>query len=58
MCLGEALARMELFLSFTTMLQHFTFKLASGEKLPSLVGTFSITHVPPEFKILAVPRHL
>ena len=32
-CLGEALAKMELFLFFTTMFQHFTFELPTNEKI-------------------------
>lgn len=54
-CLGEHLARMELFLFFTTLLQRFTFSPAPGE-MPSMEGVLGFTHSPQLFRMVAVPR--
>lgn len=54
-CLGEHLARMELFLFFTTLLQRFTFSPAPGE-MPSMEGMLGFTHSPQLFRMVAVPR--
>ncbi|XP_017262599.1 cytochrome P450 2J2 [Kryptolebias marmoratus] len=54
-CIGENLAKMELFLFFTTLLQHFTFVPVPGE-MPSLEGVMGFTYSPQEFRMLAVPR--
>lgn len=54
-CLGEQLARMELFLFFTSLLQRFTFTPVPGE-MPSMEGVLGFTHSPQAFKIVAVPR--
>nr|QQL94710.1 cytochrome P450 2j2 [Lateolabrax maculatus] len=54
-CVGEHLARMELFLFFTCLLQRFTFCPVPGE-MPSLEGVLGFTYSPKAFRTLAVPR--
>ncbi|XP_029988169.1 cytochrome P450 2J2-like isoform X1 [Sphaeramia orbicularis] len=54
-CIGEHLAKMELFVFFTSLLQCFTFSPVPGE-IPSLEGVLGFTYSPEEFRILAVPR--
>ncbi|XP_035686681.1 cytochrome P450 2U1-like [Branchiostoma floridae] len=55
-CLGEQLARMELFLFFTSLLQRFTFKLPEGAPKPSEKGIHAALHHPVPFKLIAEPR--
>ncbi|XP_048833569.1 cytochrome P450 2J2-like isoform X2 [Brienomyrus brachyistius] len=54
-CLGEQLARMELFLFFTSLLQHFTFSPPPGME-PSLEFKLGTTHSPKPYKLCATPR--
>lgn len=54
-CLGEPLAKMELFLFLTSLLQRFTFTLVNGVK-PSMEGVLGFTHSPQTFRMIAVPR--
>ncbi|XP_028300140.1 cytochrome P450 2J2-like isoform X1 [Gouania willdenowi] len=54
-CLGEQLAKMELFIFFTALLQHFTFQPIPGE-MPSTEPVMGFTYSPEEFRLLAVPR--
>jgi len=54
-CIGESLAQMEVFLYFTSILQHFHITLAPGETI-STEPVFGITIKPKPFKVLAVPR--
>ncbi|XP_075057378.1 cytochrome P450 2K4-like [Mixophyes fleayi] len=54
-CAGENLAKMELFLFFTTLLQNFTFKAPPGAKL-DLTPTLSSTNAPEPYETCAIPR--
>ncbi|KAM3668443.1 cytochrome P450 2J2-like isoform 1-T1 [Ammospiza maritima maritima] len=54
-CLGELLARSELFLFFTSLLQKFTFQAPPDTTL-SLQSMLGITNAPQPYKIRAVPR--
>ncbi|NXP58246.1 CP2J2 protein, partial [Chloropsis cyanopogon] len=54
-CLGELLARSELFLFFTSLLQKFTFQAPPDTKL-SLQPIIGIAMAPEPYKICAVPR--
>lgn len=54
-CVGEHLARMELFLFFSSLLQRFSLSPVSGA-MPSLDGVLGFTHSPAEFLVRALPR--
>nr|XP_009663583.1 PREDICTED: cytochrome P450 2D14 [Struthio camelus australis] len=55
-CLGEQLARMELFIFFTTLLQKFTFVLPENQPRPREDGYFAFTCAPYPYQVRAVPR--
>lgn len=55
-CLGEPLARMELFLFFTCLLQRFSFSVPAGQPRPSDHGVFSFLVAPAPYQLCAVPR--
>uniref|UniRef100_A0A3P8PC36 Cytochrome P450, family 2, subfamily AD, polypeptide 2 n=1 Tax=Astatotilapia calliptera TaxID=8154 RepID=A0A3P8PC36_ASTCA len=54
-CIGEPLAKMELFLFFASLLQRFTFRPVPG-KMPSLEGVMGFNNSPEEFRMQAAPR--
>ena len=55
MCLGEQLARTELFIFFTSLLQKFTFRPPDNEEL-SLKFRMGLTLSPVSHCLCAVPR--
>ncbi|KAF5923109.1 hypothetical protein HPG69_012198 [Diceros bicornis minor] len=54
-CLGEQLARSELFIFFTSLVQKFTFRPPNNEKL-NLKFRMGLTVSPVNHRICAVPR--
>ncbi|KAM3930499.1 cytochrome P450 2B11-like [Leptodactylus fuscus] len=54
-CAGETLAKMELFLFFTSLLQNFTFRPPPGATL-DLTPDQGFTNAPKPYKACAVPR--
>uniref|UniRef100_A0A8C4L165 Cytochrome P450 n=1 Tax=Equus asinus TaxID=9793 RepID=A0A8C4L165_EQUAS len=55
-CLGEPLARMELFLFFTCLLQRFSFSVPAGQPRPSDHGVFGFLVTPSPYQLCAEPR--
>ncbi|XP_004437996.1 PREDICTED: cytochrome P450 2D14-like [Ceratotherium simum simum] len=56
LCLGEPLARMELFLFFTCLLQRFSFSVPAGQPRPSDHGVYGVLVTPSPYQLCAVPR--
>ncbi|OXB77680.1 UNVERIFIED_CONTAM: hypothetical protein H355_003509 [Colinus virginianus] len=56
-CPGEGLARMEIFLLLTAILQNFTLKPVVNPEELSITPTMSgIGNVPPHYQLCAIPR--
>lgn len=55
-CLGESVARMELFLYLTALLKIFDFLPPEGRSPPQLEGVLGITYAPCTFEIRAISR--
>ncbi|XP_058150369.1 cytochrome P450 2U1 [Dasypus novemcinctus] len=55
-CMGEQLAKMELFLMFVSLMQSFTFALPKDSKKPILTGRFGLTLAPHPFNIIISKR--
>jgi 26-hydroxylase len=58
MCLGDVLARMELFLFFASIMHTFTLELPEGEPMPSLKGNVGVTITPQSYQVKLIPRPL
>lgn len=48
-CVGNILARQELFLFLSNISNHFNFNMPIGEEIPSLEGVLGATHAPNPF---------
>lgn len=57
MCLGDVLARMELFLFFSSLVHTFDLRLPEGASLPSLRGNAGVTMTPDPFKVCLLQRN-
>ncbi|CAJ0952443.1 unnamed protein product [Ranitomeya imitator] len=55
-CLGEALAKMEIFLFLSWILQRFTLEVPEGDPLPNLEGKFGVVLQVKPFKVNAKLR--
>ncbi|XP_070762713.1 cytochrome P450 2F3-like [Enoplosus armatus] len=56
-CVGESLARMEIFLFLVSLLQHFIFSCPGGPDIVDLSPEYSsFANVPRVYKIIATPR--
>uniref|UniRef100_A0A8B9FC79 Uncharacterized protein n=1 Tax=Amazona collaria TaxID=241587 RepID=A0A8B9FC79_9PSIT len=55
-CLGEQMARVELFIFFTTLLRAFTFQLPEGVKEINLEYILGAILQPHPYKLCAIPR--
>jgi hypothetical protein len=51
MCLGDVLARMELFLFISSILHVFHIELPKDQPLPSLEGNAGVTVTPNTYKV-------
>ncbi|XP_077204308.1 cytochrome P450 2J2-like isoform X1 [Paroedura picta] len=56
-CLGEQLARIELFIFFANLLRAFTFQLPEGVKELNTDPIVRLTLAPRPYKLCAVPRN-
>ena len=52
-CIGDSLAKMEMFLFITTLLQKFEFRMVDANKPPSTDGAHGITRAPITFELVA-----
>ncbi|XP_042561795.1 cytochrome P450 2U1 isoform X2 [Clupea harengus] len=55
-CMGEQLAKMELFLMFTNLMQAFTFRFPKGKPPPPMHGRFGLTLAPCPYTVCVTPR--
>ncbi|XP_040823111.1 cytochrome P450 2U1 isoform X1 [Ochotona curzoniae] len=55
-CMGEQLAKMELFLMFVSLMQTFKFTLPKDSQKPLLTGRFGLTLAPHPFNIIVSKR--
>lgn len=56
LCIGEQLARMELFIFFTHIMQKVSFSVPEGSKTPPPTGIDGFTHKPKEYNVMIKKR--
>ena len=58
-CLGESLAKMEMFLFLSAIVQNFKISAPLGEdlSLETVDGVFGMTHTPKPFRVLVTQRN-
>ena len=57
-CIGESLAKMEMFLFLSAIVQNYKITTPPGEdlSLETIDGVFGLTHVPKPYKLLVTQR--
>ncbi|XP_062319667.1 steroid 17-alpha-hydroxylase/17,20 lyase isoform X1 [Osmerus eperlanus] len=55
-CLGEVLAKMEIFLFLSWIMQRFTLTVPPGQPMPNLEGKFGVVLQPMKYKVHATLR--
>ncbi|XP_075941100.1 cytochrome P450 17A2 [Anarhichas minor] len=55
-CVGESLARLELFLFLSSLLQRMSFTLPDGAPPPNLQGRLGVVLQPLPYKVVVTPR--
>ncbi|KAM5287571.1 cytochrome P450 2U1 [Hipposideros larvatus] len=55
-CMGEQLAKMELFLMFVSLMQSFAFSLPKDAKKPIMTGRYGLTLAPYPFNVVVSKR--
>ncbi|XP_052766215.1 cytochrome P450 2U1-like [Mya arenaria] len=55
-CLGESLARIELFMYITVLVKRYKFVKPDKSGMPSLKGVFGITHRPLDYPVNVIRR--
>jgi cytochrome P450 family 2 subfamily J len=51
-CLGESLAKMELFIFFVSLVKHFRFTAPPGESISSDNSIAGLVHVPKAYNVI------
>ncbi|XP_076019338.1 cytochrome P450 17A2 [Genypterus blacodes] len=55
-CVGESLARVELFLFLSSLLQRLSFRLPDGDPPPNLQGRLGVVLQPLPYRVVVTPR--
>lgn len=55
-CIGEVLAKQELFVVLSRLMQQFRFEAPDGHSMPEMVGNLGLVHVPKTYKVCVKQR--